>query len=338
MNAKRWIALGIAAFLLVGSTVISGLINFSKVKFSDAMVQVMGEESSLERTTVQEGKETSQIAVLKVDGAIQDTGESSAFTGSKGYNHKQFLKQLDDVKKDKTVKGVVLYVNSPGGGVVESKQIYEKIKDIQKTRNIPIYTSMGSMAASGGYYISAPTDKIFIDEETLTGSIGVIMQSINYSKLADKYGVKFETIKTGPYKDIMSGSREMTEGDRKILQSMVDDSYQRFLKVVADGRNMPMEKVKKVADGRVYNGSQAVKVGLADEFGYTEDAIAAMKKEKGLTGSKVYEYSTSDSITSLFATKVQSLLGSGSVDAQMVQHILSNAQNGPRLMYMYGEE
>lgn len=338
MNAKRWIALGIAAFLLVGSTVISGLINFSKVKFSDAMVQVMGEESSLERTTVQEGKETSQIAVLKVDGAIQDTGEASAFTGSKGYNHKQFLKQLDDVKKDTTVKGVVLYVNSPGGGVVESKQIYEKIKDIQKTRNIPIYTSMGSMAASGGYYISAPTDKIFIDEETLTGSIGVIMQSINYSKLADKYGVKFETIKTGPYKDIMSGSREMTEGDRKILQSMVDDSYQRFLKVVADGRNMPMEKVKKVADGRVYNGSQAVKVGLADEFGYTEDAIAAMKKEKGLTGSKVYEYSTSDSITSLFATKVQSLLGGGSFDAQMVQHILSNAQNGPRLMYMYGEE
>lgn len=338
MNAKRWIALGIAAFLLVGSTVISGLINFSKVKFSDAMVQVMGEESSLERTTVQEGKETSQIAVLKVDGAIQDTGEASAFTGSKGYNHKQFLKQLDDVKKDTTVKGVVLYVNSPGGGVVESKQIYEKIKDIQKTRNIPIYTSMGSMAASGGYYISAPTDKIFIDEETFTGSIGVIMQSINYSKLADKYGVKFETIKTGPYKDIMSGSREMTEGDRKILQSMVDDSYQRFLKVVADGRNMPMEKVKKLADGRVYNGSQAVKVGLADEFGYTEDAIAAMKKEKGLTGSKVYEYSTSDSITSLFATKVQSLLGGGSVDAQMVQHILSNAQNGPRLMYMYGEE
>lgn len=337
MNAKRWVALGIAAFLLVASTAISGLINFSKVKFSDAMNQVVG-ESTLERTTVQEGKETSQIAVLKVDGTIQDTGDASAFSTSKGYNHKAFLEQLDDVKKDATVKGVVLYVNSPGGGVVESKQIYEKIKDIQKARNIPFYTSMGSMAASGGYYISAPTDKIFIDEETLTGSIGVIMQSVNYSELADKYGVKFETIKTGPYKDIMSGSREMTEGDRKILQSMVDDSYGRFLKVVADGRNMPMNQVKKVADGRVMNGSQAVKAGLADEFGYTEDAIAAMKKEKGLTGAKVYEYGSNDSITSLFATKMQSLLGGGSVEAQVIQQVLSNTQNGPRLMYMYGEE
>lgn len=341
MTKKRWIALGVAVFLLLASTIFSAVINFSRYNFADqveSIVNTTSGGSDLARKTLEEGSNTSQIAVLKVDGTIQDTGETSVFSSSTGYNHQQFLKQLDDIKANTSVKGVVLYVNSPGGGVVESKQIYEKIQLIQKSRKIPIYVSMGSMGASGGYYISAPADKIFVDEETLTGSIGVIMQSVNYSKLAEKYGVEFETIKTGPYKDIMSSSREMTEGDRKILQSMVDDSYKRFLKVVADGRNMPMEDVKKLADGRVMNGAQAVKAGLADELGYTEDAITALKQEKNLKGSKVFEYSTSsNSFSSLFSTKMSSLFG-GSSDTQALTKLLSNYNNAPRMMYMYGEE
>lgn len=338
MNTKRWIALGIAALLLIGSTAISGLINFSRYNLTDQVDSLMNTSGELARTVVEEGSNTSQIALLKVDGTIQDTGETSVFSSSAGYNHQQFLKQLDDIKKDTRVKGVVLYVNSPGGGVVESKQIYEKIQLIKKSRKIPVYVSMGATAASGGYYISAPADKIFVDEETLTGSIGVIMQSLNYSKLAEKYGVEFETIKTGPYKDIMSASREMTEGDRKILQSMIDDSYKRFLKVVADGRDMPMDEVKKVADGRVMNGSQAVKAGLADEFGYTEDVITALKQEKNLKGSKVFEYSgENNSISSLFSTKLDSLFGS-SPETKAISKVLSNYSNAPRMMYMYGEE
>ncbi|MBQ0139642.1 MAG: signal peptide peptidase SppA [Kurthia sp.] len=336
MNNKRWLALGIAVVLLFGSTLISGLLNLSRSNFSKQVESLMS-TSDMARTTIQEGSNTSQIAVLKVDGTIQDTGEESLF-GSTGYNHQQFLKQLDDIKEDTNVKGVVLEVNSPGGGVIESKQIYEKIITIQKSRGIPFYVSMGSMAASGGYYISAPADKIFVDEETLTGSIGVIMQSMNYSKLAEKYGVEFETIKTGPYKDIMSGSREMTEGDRKILQSMVDDSYQRFLKVVSDGRDMPMDAVKKVADGRVMNGTQAVKAGLADDFGYLDDVITALKKEKDLKGSKVFKYENTDSITSLLSTKMSSVFGGGSAETQAITKLLANYNNAPRMMYMYGEE
>lgn len=339
MNNKRWLALGIAAVLLFGSTLVSGLLSLSRSNITqqfDSLMETDVTGSNLGRKVIQEGSNTSQIAVLKVDGTIQDTGEESIW-GSEGYNHQNFMKQLDDVKDDTNIKGVVLEVNSPGGGVVESKQIYEKIVLIQKSRGIPVYVSMGSMAASGGYYISAPADKIFVDEETLTGSIGVIMQSVNYSKLAEKYGVEFETIKTGPYKDIMSGSREMTEGDRKILQSMVDDSYQRFLKVIADGRDMPMAEVKKVADGRVYNGTQAVDVGLADDFGYLTDTINALKQEKDLKGSKVFEYESSDSLSSLFSTKVNSLLG-GSSDTQAITKLLSNYNNAPRMMYMYGEE
>lgn len=340
MNSKRWIALGIAAALLIGSTTISGLLNLSRTNFSSQVESLMettvGGEG-LARTTVQEGSNTSQIALLKVEGAIQDTGEASVWAAEEGYNHQNFLKQLDDIKSDTRIKGVVLAVNSPGGGVVESKQVYEKILLIQESRDIPIYVSMGSMAASGGYYIAAPADKIFVDEETLTGSIGVIMQSLNYSKLAEKYGVEFDTIKTGPYKDIMSPSREMTEGDREILQSMIDDSYDRFLKVVADGRDMPMDEVEKVADGRVMNGSQAVKANLADEFGYLDDTITALKQENDLKGSKVFEYESTDSLSSLFSAKISNMLG-GSSDTQALTKLLSNYNNAPRLMYMYGEE
>jgi len=341
MNTKRWIALGVAALLLVGSTLISALLNISRTNFAETVNQVMKTTelgSNLGRKTVQEGSNTSQIALLRVDGAIQDTGETSLLGATKGYNHQQFLKQLDDIKNDINVKGIVLAVNSPGGGVLESKQIYEKIKLIQQSRKIPVYVSMGATAASGGYYISAPADKIFVDEETLTGSIGVIMQSMNFSKLADKYGVKFETIKTGPYKDIMSGSREMTDGDRKILQSMIDDSYKRFLKVVSDGRNMPMDQVKKVADGRVMNGSQAVKAGLADDFGYTEDVITALKKDHNLKGSKVFEYESAESLSSLFSTKMSSFFGGGSVETQAITKLMNHYGTTPRLMYMYGEE
>ncbi|GEK34732.1 signal peptide peptidase SppA [Kurthia sibirica] len=341
MNTKRWVALGAAVVLLFGSILISALINLSKSNFAGQFEKLTSTsllESNMTRKTIEEGSNTSQIALLKVDGTIQDTGDTTSILGSNtGYNHQQFLKQLDDIKADTNVKGVVLSVNSPGGGVVESKQVYEKIKAIQDARKIPIYVSMGSMAASGGYYISAPADKIFVDEETLTGSIGVIMQAVNYSELADKYGVSFETIKTGPYKDIMSGSRKMTEGDRKILQSMVDDSYKRFLNVVADGRDLPMAAVKKVADGRVMNGSQAVKAGLADDFGYTADAIAALKQDKDMKGSKVFEYNTQDSISSLFSTKVSSLFGA-SAETQAITKLLSNYNNAPRMMYMYGAE
>lgn len=341
MNSKRWIALAAAIVLVFGSIMISALINISRSNFSSQIEKLTNTsllDSNLTRKTVEEGSNTSQIALLKVDGTIQDTGDSSSLlSGNTGYNHQQFLKELDDIKSDTNIKGIVLAVNSPGGGVVESKQIYEKIKLIQKSRKIPIYVSMGSMAASGGYYISAPADKIFVDEETLTGSIGVIMQSMNYSKLAEKYGVTVETIKTGPYKDIMSGSREMTDADRKILQTMVDDSYNRFLKVVADGRDLSIADVKKVADGRVMNGSQAVKAGLADDFGYTADVISALKQDKDLKGAKVFEYETTDSITSLFSTKVSTLFGASS-ETKAITKLLSNYNSAPRMMYMYGAE
>lgn len=338
MNAKRWWAVGIAIFLFVASTGITAMTSLMSQNFSEQVTSLISDttDGALAETTTTAGNPTSRIAVLTVNGTIQDTGESSLLS-SEAYNHQTFLKQLEAVKEDDSVKGVILSVNSPGGGVVESKQIYEAIKEIQQDRKIPVYASMGSMAASGGYYISAPADKIFADEETMTGSIGVIMQGVNYSKLAEKYGIEFETIKTGPYKDIMSGSREMTKDERKILQDMINESYNRFLNVIVDGRNMPKAEVKKLADGRIYSGSQAKKVGLVDELGYEEDAIAAMKKEHNLTGAEVFEYETTTDWTSMFAAKAGAVF-SGSADTQIIGRLLANYNSAPRMMYLYGEE
>ncbi len=176
------------------------------------------------------------------------------------------MKTLNQVKDDDSVKAIVLRVNTPGGGTNESAEIHHKIVEIKEETQKPVYVSMGSMAASGGYYISAPADKIFASPETLTGSLGVIMQGMNYSELADKIGIDFVTIKSGPYKDIMSESREMTSEERDILQDMIDNSYNEFVRVIAEGRGMPESKVRELADGRIYDGRQAKEVNLIDDF------------------------------------------------------------------------
>lgn len=245
------------------------------------------------------------------------------------------MQQLEQVRNDDYIQGVLLYVNSPGGGVMESAQIRDKILQIQKERNIPFYVSMGSMAASGGYYISAPADKIFASKETLTGSLGVIMQGYDYSELMKKLGVSDNTIKSGEYKDIMSGTRPMTEDEKKIMQSMIDDSYNEFVKVVAQGRGMTVEQVRKIADGRIYDGRQAKENGLIDEFGYQEDALEALKKEQGLADATVIQYDTPENFSSLFSVAAQKISGQNADISQLIK--LTGTLKAPRMMYLYGE-
>src|SRR5690606_14792860 len=153
-----------------------------------------------------------------------------------------------------------------------------------------VYISMGTMAASGGYYISAPATKIFANEETLTGSLGVILESINYSVLAEKLGIDMVTIKSGEYKDILNPSREMTESEKEILQKMINESYDQFVKVIVNGRGISEEKVREIADGRIYSGRQAKELNLIDEFGYLDDTIEALKKDYRLKDAQVVKY------------------------------------------------
>jgi protease IV len=336
MNGKRWAALGIAVGLFIASTVINFLSTFA---FSDAEnafsdMFAVSEEMFAEEI-IEEGDMLSKIAVLSIDGVIQDTGDAESFFESPLYNHKAFMEQLDYVKEAEDVKAIILQVNSPGGGVVESAQIHDKIKEIQKETKKPIYVSMGSMAASGGYYVSAPADKIFASPETLTGSLGVIMQGVNYAGLAEKYGVEFTTIKSGPYKDIMSPSRPMTEDERAILQSMIDNSYEGFVKVISEGRDMSVERVKEIADGRIYDGRQAKQLNLIDGFGYLEDVIKNVRKDEKLGNATVVKYTESLGFGSFFSMGAQKIMGKDAEMAGMMK--LLSQPNSPRLMYLYAE-
>ncbi|WP_210364915.1 signal peptide peptidase SppA [Bacillus sp. REN3] len=336
MNGKRWAALGVAAGLLIASTVINFLSAFAfsdeENAFTDLFAMAGG---NITEEIIEEGDMMSKIAVLSIDGVIQDTGDAGSFFESPLYNHRTFMEQLDYVKESDDVKAIVLRVNSPGGGVVESAEVHDKIKEIQKETKKPVYVSMGSMAASGGYYVSAPADKIFASPETLTGSLGVIMQGINYAGLAEKYGVDFVTIKSGPYKDIMSPAREMTEEERKILQSMINNSYEGFVKVISDGRGMSADEVKKIADGRIYDGRQAKELNLIDGFGYLDDVIQKVRKDEKLEDAMVVKYSENLGFGSFFTMNAQKLI---SKDAEMAGLMkLLSQPNSPRLMYLYAE-
>jgi protease IV len=336
MNGKRWAALGIAAALFFVSVIINFLSAFAfkgiETDFSDLLA---ASEMPYTEEVVQEGNELKKIVVLDVNGVIQDTGTAESLLQSSGYNHQGFMKKLEYIQDDDSVKGIILRVNTPGGGVVESAEIHDKLVEIQKDSKKPVYISMGSMAASGGYYISAGAKKIFASQETLTGSLGVIMQGINYEGLADKYGVDFVTIKSGQYKDIMSPTRQMTEEEREILQNMIDNSYEGFVKVISEGRNMTADQVKKIADGRIYDGRQAKDLNLIDGFGYLEDVIEHMKNDEKLKDAKVVRYTDELGFGSLFSLNVQKFMGENTEMAGLMEML--SRPNSPRLMYLYAE-
>ncbi|MCP2035218.1 protease-4 [Planomicrobium sp. HSC-17F08] len=337
MNTKRWIALIAAAAILVISLVINSAFAIFQSTLGANMDELLAvSETTVSERIVEDGDFDKRIAVLNVEGTIQDTGEAASLLGGTGYNHDLFMEQLEQVKNDDSIKAVMLKVNSPGGGVVESAQIHDKITEIQEETKKPFYVSMGAVAASGGYYISAPADKIFVNRETMTGSLGVIMQTVNYGELAKKYGVDFVTIKSGPFKDIGSPTREMTADEQALLQEMLDDSYEAFVDVIEEGRDMPEEQVKAVADGRIMNGRQAVEAKLADDFGFEEDVLTALRTDYDLKGAQVIEYGADQGIGSLFSMKLSSLFGND-MESKLIAKLLTD-NSAPRMMYMYGEQ
>ncbi|MDM5221637.1 signal peptide peptidase SppA [Peribacillus sp. NJ11] len=333
MNGKRWAALGIAAVLFFVSIAVGAATTLFTADTENIIDGLFASESAFYEEVIEGDDLTNVIAVFDVEGTIQDTGEASLLS-STTYNHRAFMDKLKMAEENDDIKGIILRVNSPGGGVVESAEIHDKILDIKKVKK-PVYVSMGSVAASGGYYISAPADKIYASPETMTGSLGVIMQGYNYEKLAKKYGVEFETIKSGPHKDIMSPTREMTGDEREILQDMIDNSYDQFVKIIADGRGMTEKEVREIADGRIYDGRQAKENHLIDDFGHLDDVIAAMKTDIGNKDAQVIRYTDEAGFGSLFSMGAQKMLGND-VETAVLTKILSSS-NSPRLMYLYAE-
>lgn len=336
MNTKRWIALIAAAVLLMFSLGLNSIMALFKTDFLSSFESAFGEtDTTVYELPLEAGDFDSRIALLTVKGTILDTGSGSLWEDVE-YDHQGFLGQLESVMNDDTVKGVVLHVDSPGGGVLESAEIHEQLVQLKEERQIPIYVSMGTYAASGGYYIAAPADKIFAQKETITGSIGVIMQSYNFEKLAEKVGIEFETIKSGEHKDMFGGVRASTEEEKAMLQEIINESYEDFVDVVEQGRGMTEAQVKQVADGRILGGTQAMRAGLVDAIGDVDDTVAALRTDFNLEDAELFEYSSdNNTLGSLLGAKVVALFGP-SEEEKLMQKILSTS-NSPRMMYLYGD-
>jgi protease-4 len=330
LNKKRWIALGIAVGLLIVSLISRFSTTMATTDFDNLLRSI---EDPYGEEIIEEGTSFDKIAVLRLNGIIIDDGGTGNLLGGITYSHQRFLDLLEHTAEDDSVQAVVLDVNTPGGGVVESAEVHDKVAALQEEYDKPVYVSMGNTAASGGYYVSAPAEKIVAHPATLTGSIGVIMESMNYAELADELGIDFNTIKSGEYKDIMSGSREMTDDERALLQDMIDEMYADFVDVIVDGRGMSEETVRDLGDGRVYTGSQAVENGLVDELGSLDDTIAMVKEDYGLEDAMVIEYRTGLEINQFLGMTLQNKLSEGS-ELHAIHHLIRES-NAPKAMYLY---
>lgn len=204
----------------------------------------------------------------------------------------KIIEQIDNFKEDGSIKAIVLRVNSPGGGVSPSQEIFDEVKAAAAVK--PVVVSMGSVAASGGYYVAVPAQRILANPGTITGSIGVIMQFTNFEELLGKVGLKSQVVKSGLHKDIGSPVRPMSAADREILQSLIDDVYTQFVEAVAESRQMDPAKVRQLADGRIFTGRQALQAGLVDELGSYRDAIRVAAELAGIEGKPKVVYPAED--------------------------------------------
>jgi protease IV len=241
------------------------------------------------------------VAVIRVSGVLV-SGRTGAFeTGSAGSDN--LIDEIKQAKEDASVKAILLMVNSPGGSVIASDLIYQALKNAGK----PIVVMMGDTAASGGYYISMASQWIVANPNSLTGSIGVISEFPNASGLLQKVGVDFVVITSGPRKDIGSPYREMTDAERAYWQAIIDETYQGFVAIVAEGRHKTVDEIKPLADGGVYTGRQALKLGLVDQLGYDDDALAKAAELGGISGKpRIVEYKRSPTMLDLLNNLSQS--------------------------------
>lgn len=321
-NAKKWIALAITALVLVLSVFAKDKEREVEQNIKDKYVKNFSDFSNYTEEVIQGTNPKEKIKVVDVDGIIQ-SNDANDFV----------VDELKKAKEDSQIKGVILNVNSPGGSVYASERIANEIKALKEAEK-PVYTVMREMAASGGYYISAPTDRIYASNETWTGSIGVIIQSYSLQGLFEKYGIKEQNITTGKMKDAGSQGRDMSKEEKEYFQGLVDSAFDRFVKNVCEGRNLSEREVRKLADGRVYDGSQALANGLVDKIGDLDSAIEDMTSENDLEDPMVIRNENiMGSFSSIFS-KVTDLKKSES-DLAILDKLMSNG--GPRPMYLYGD-
>ena len=238
-----------------------------------------------------------KVALIKLEGIIMDSGNQPMA--------RNIIKALKEVE-EREFKVLVLRINSPGGTVGASQEIYRAIERL-KSKGTKVVASYGEVSASGGVYVGSAADKIVCNSGTITGSIGVIIGSSNFKKLYEKIGIASEVVKSGPYKDILSTHRSLTDEEKQLLQEMIDDTYEQFIEIVAKSRNMASEKVKEFADGRIFTGNQALTHGMIDKIGSLKDAIYYAAELVDIEGEpKVIDLTIKKSMVSqMLGSKIQ---------------------------------
>ncbi len=279
---------------------------------------------------LQSGNTNEQIAVITINGMITSTPPAAGLWGTIEKDMvSEVIDKLDRAERDSNVKAIILDINSPGGEVYGSELITKKVKGVIESGK-PIITLMRDMAASGGYYIAAPTNRIIASNSTITGSIGVVFQTVDYEGLYEKLGIKTYTITNseGDLKVIQGDLGDENSEGYKVLESIADDTYDQFVDTVVEGRGMTREEVIKIADGRIYSGTRAQELGLVDTLGYFEEAVEAAMEEADLSDPQVVKYVKSDSYLSSFNVKLGIIFES-------IEGKLSPGQGQGELKIMY---
>lgn len=274
---------------------------------------------------------TAKIVVLPIEGLIMD------LPGTPNGMVTQVRQMLKMVRDDENVKALILSIDSPGGGVTASDKIYHELKNFRAEKDLPVVAIFGDVAASGGYYVAMTADHIVSHPTTLTGSIGVISNFVNFAELMDTVGVKVNTVKSltnqgqESYKDMGSPYRPMTEKERLLFQTIITEMWQRFTQVVAEGREgkLTLEQVQKLADGRVFTGTQALELKLVDSVGYREDAYRIARELAQAGDARVVRYKRIPTFADMFS------LASSTEPPGALELLRSFTERSPRLLYLW---
>ena len=287
----------------------------------------------LEEETV-EGKGTSKIVLLDLSGMLAEDVASFSI-GAPPPKVPLLARVREELRKaedDERVKALIVRINSPGGTITASDILYHELLAFKTRKKVPVIAAIMDVGASGGYYAALAADTIVVNPTTITGSIGVVMITVNAQGLLEKIGVAPLAIKSGPMKDAGSPFRSLTDPERAVFQGIIDEMYGRFVSLIAQSRKMPEDRVRGFADGRVYTADQALRMGLVDRIGYLEDVVALAKERAGLDQAKVIMYHRPKE----YRANIYSLTPTPSTaESTLAQFAATFGGGGPRFLYLW---
>lgn len=325
MKQKQMIAFIIAAAVFVVTGISSVLVNTFSASVTESNSLFADAFSDSGVVTPMED----YIALIEVEGTITSTTETTMFGETVGYDHYGTISYIEQLMEDEYNKGILLYMDTPGGEVTASDDMYLKLMEYKEETGRKIYCYFGDQSCSGGYYISMAADEIYANRNCWTGSIGVIVSLTNMQGLYEKLGIEEINITSGPNKAMGSAGEELTEQQTEILQSLVDEAYNQFVGIVAEGRGLSEKKVREVADGRIYTAKQALELDLIDGICTQDEYFDKVREEAG--DVMIFERELEDySFSSLFAS-LQSLQSKS--DAQVISELIENNNMGGLMYY-----